>query len=744
MRIRTLIVSSLTVLLLFCSLLYGQQQETPPDVREHDWILLKGTSKWLVGTIVKETDKFYLVKLRDYASETEMPIPKERVAEVRRRQSLEEALEARLERAEKTPEALIAVARWTLGYPQLFRRTVEILVRTVKMRPDFPEPYLMLLNLIRQDCAEKGREMTEKEKDTILDALEAALPLKHPLLTASYASMLADAGLPQAGFELLKEFQTSVPEDSPPSYKRAVEITLAEIAFKMGKFETARTVLEKLLEREPDSYRALLLLAKVAFESGRLDGTSSIIERLKTFEPPYWEVYALEGALAFTKGSLAEAENHFSTAGGLRKPTPQMLLDLAEVQLLRGKVHTAREHLQALSAGGCSLWRLFYLNALASQLLGEEDAVGDWLRKAAEADDAPPFTYYQLASFLLMRGRVIEAREWVKKALDAGFDAVRGFRLLARIEAEGGDDAAAERALLYALAASPEDVHTLYMLAEMALRKGDHKDALSYLSQATTLAPDHLPSLKLLAYLNYSQNRFDVARRYFERAFALAPDAPYIQRLKKALDEVETLLCWRDVFRRADSTEVANGWTEVEVTKEGAPLGVEVKLERSRLVMEGRQEQNGDALLMRAEKVRNFVRFEAMLDFGGAEGVNSGLKVLARDTKGNIRAWLAFWRDTTGRLRYDYSDTGSLQGELKGKTDCGICLGRARLAVELADVKEGLWRFYLDGELVGEVKTKGVIKHGGAEIFVALFGRAPPPKEWRLSCEYVHIFRRKK
>jgi tetratricopeptide (TPR) repeat protein len=412
---------------------------------------------------------------------------------------------------------------------------------------------------------------------------------------------------------------------------------------------------------------------------------------------------------------------------------------MSQVLILQGKVYTAKKLLER--AKDKSGWRYNCLRALAAKIAGEgDDAVDSWLKNGAEAADAPAFAHYQYAAFLLGRAKLDDAMKWAKKALEGGYDSADGFRLIARIYCAKGDIKTAERYLLYSLSSSPQDANTLCMLAEVAVMKRRYSDALKYLTDGLAANPEHLDSLKSCAYIYYLLNRFADARGYLDKASAIAPNDPYVLRLNKALSEIQNLLCWRDLFRRADSIDVANGWSE-----EGEQLGVEIKIKDGNLVMEGTQKDNGDVLLTRAENLKGFVRLEAMLDFTGALETNCGLKILVRDAKGNLQSWINFIKDANGKLRYNYSSTGALDGELKDAPDLGVCPNKAKLGIELADQKSSLWRFYLDGEFVGEVKAEGVLKRAGsgANIFVGVYGRAAPVKQWSLSCDYVYVFRRK-
>ncbi|MCX7703251.1 MAG: tetratricopeptide repeat protein [Planctomycetota bacterium] len=739
MRERKVGIFVVLVLMVLSEMAFSQETPDVPEVSEYDYLFLKGISKPLVGVIVKTTEEFYYVKLRDYASETEMPIKKSDVVKVVPRQSPEEALKARLKRAQPTPDSYLAVAKWALGYPELYEATKGILVSVVKMRPQKVEPYLMLLNFIEQDCAEKGRPMTEGERNILLDALEAALSFNHPLLVTRYGMMLVELGLSREAFSLLKGCYDSLAAQTSAPHRRMVELALIEVAVGMEKYESARQVLDKLLKREPDCCRALLFSARIALENGKLDEAKAVLEKLKEKEPLYWEVFSLLGAVEFAKGNLGAAEENFLTAARLRKPDDSLLLDLSQVLIMNGKVFTAQEKLQEVS--NKSGWRFNYLSGLASIILEEsKEVIRNWLKKSCEAPDAVPFVFQQYATFLLSIGEAEEAVKWAKRSLESGYEPAEALRLIGFAYRAKGEIKTAERYFLYSLSAAPQDADTLCLLADVAIFKRRYDEALRYLTEALTAKPEHLNSLKSCAYLNYLLNRFDEAQGYIERASAVASNDPYILRFKKSLDEVSSLLCWRELFKRADSVDVANGWAE-----EGENLGIEIKIKGENLVMEGNQKDNGDILLTRAESLKSFVRFEAAMDFSGALEANCGLKVLVRDAKGNLQAWIAFWRDFSGKFRYNYSGSGGIEGELKEIPDVGVSAEKAKLAIELDDPRNSLWKFYLDGEMVGEVKAESFMKRaGGGNVFVAVYGRAAAPKRWSLICDYVHIFRRKK
>jgi tetratricopeptide (TPR) repeat protein/predicted Ser/Thr protein kinase len=199
----------------------------------------------------------------------------------------------------------------------------------------------------------------------------------------------------------------------------------------------ASELVREASEINPRDPRLLSVAVDIALNGNHADEAETIIERFKRVAPNDSRILSLEAKLAEKQGRIEEAESLLMDA--LREDaSPQNRLVLANFKLRHGRVRTARRLIEMelqRDPKSVKAWELLGLLELKYGDLAQAEHI---YRKLVRSAPAPP--YSNLATVLVLRGRLQEAAVVYRRALDARPDHFSALANLAEVERDLGHE----------------------------------------------------------------------------------------------------------------------------------------------------------------------------------------------------------------------------------------------------------------------------------------------------------------
>lgn len=124
----------------------------------------------------------------------------------------------------------------------------------------------------------------------------------------------------------------------------------------------------------------------------------------------------------------------------------------------------------------------------------------------------------------LAEGKLDKAREWLGTAQFADADRTRGLRMLARLDSQEGNTAAALAALEKAIEADANNADAWVDLAQLRYRTGNQFAAFDALQVALKVGPDNLRAIDFQGLIVRDQFGPEAALQWFERGLMKAPN----------------------------------------------------------------------------------------------------------------------------------------------------------------------------------------------------------------------------
>jgi len=446
---------------------------------------------------------------------------------------LEEALaqaEAILEREPGHASALVLRAQALQGLQRT--EAAEAAFREAyEQSPDSPAAVLLYANFLRA----RGDRA-------------AAEPLYRELteLEPGFASWVAWAGFLSADPERQEEARAA--------YRQAVERaedeeqsvayrTLASFHYRHGRVEEAEAVLREAIEARPDDLQLIYLLARFLRAQGRVADADEMIESATRARPddvePQLILSLYRGRQGDRAGALAAAEKALeidpeNEAARLRKA--ELFVDQGQAEGRRELIAQARAIVDALLAGEADHAEALFVRAKIHLADGRIDEAVSDMRRVLELRESWGQAHLLLGSALFLRGDPLGARTELQRALEADAGLVQARKLLARVHAALGDDAAAVEEGRAVLGEDAEDDAARILVAQSLVRQRRLDEGRAELQR---IPPERRDAEVLYAMgrIHRLQGNTEQARGHFERALDARPAHPDILRALLDLDQ---------------------------------------------------------------------------------------------------------------------------------------------------------------------------------------------------------------
>ena len=319
-------------------------------------------------------------------------------------------------------------------------------------------------------------------------------------------SLLILAGL------LFWPVQRAFPSPSPPSDRlREARTTLAR-----GDLSQARSILESLLEREPENAGALILLGRTLVESNRPGEAIGPLESALQRIPDSGEALLWMWRAKRKTGPREESDSYFFRALKGEAADP-VLYELAEEAYGRGLYQEAIQALRRIQEPNRLERPHTTLLAACLHARGDVQGALDILGEAVERDSTGQ-THFSLGYYLYKAGRFAAAEQHLRRSLDLAPDSTNAKFFLAKISESGGFSGRAEELYREIVSLRPNHAKALAALGRLALKNGRLQQAEELLKRSIRLDPDYRQSRYTLGLLYSQTGETEKARGELARA----------------------------------------------------------------------------------------------------------------------------------------------------------------------------------------------------------------------------------
>lgn len=360
-----------------------------------------------------------------------------------------------------------------------------------------------------------------RDEDAVADVREVlgATP-DNPMARYLDAHIKLRAGDIEAAAEVMAGIGSALDRFPPADWLNGI------IEYALGRYETARVLLDRYIVAVPDNVEARKLLGATLIRLNAAADAVEVLEpaRAQAAEDP--QLMALLGGAYLRTGRNAEAVKELEAAAERVPENPRLLSGLALGLLASGDTARAQANFDSALDLGLEDTAVGHLIALSHLNAGRfEDAVAV-ARELQERFPESPLPHNLEGAAHVGVGDLDKAREAIAEALRLD-PALLSARLnLAALDARQGKLSGAKAGYLGVLEDEAGNVVAMSALAEIALREGDPQGAMDWRRKAyevdtTALAPG-LAYAQALGLAGDSEQAIAV----IQRLRVAAPDQP--------------------------------------------------------------------------------------------------------------------------------------------------------------------------------------------------------------------------
>lgn len=269
---------------------------------------------------------------------------------------------------------------------------------------------------------------------------------------------------------------------------------LARLLIRSGQLARLEEILQPQFNDARAPNEVLLAVAELRLAQGSIETADSLADNILLRNPNLWEAHLIKSKVYLSRGELGAAQTEITAAKAKHSN--------AELELTAGKIHEQSGHLQdALAAyrRSCQLDPAateprFRYGSLLLQLGRLQDALTE-LAAATKAHDAPPEAFLAQGQALYQKGHLVEAVRSFEQAAAMDPRLMAASYWLGRCHAERKEYSAAIVALTRATSAADGAwlADAYLWLGRSAVAVDDAPTALAAFDRYLTLAPPRAP-----------------------------------------------------------------------------------------------------------------------------------------------------------------------------------------------------------------------------------------------------------
>lgn len=305
--------------------------------------------------------------------------------------------------------------------------------------------------------------------------------------------------------------------------------TRARALIEQDDYRTAVIELKNALQKEPELASARYLLGVAQQEIGDYPSALKEFERALDLGHDAPDLEARMLALKVDLGRYQEVIGELALEG--ERLSPELAVILGEAYLAGGDADAARSQFARgaeLSDGQMGLGTLAWYD-------GDTDAALEHLQRALELDEDNIEAWLRLGELQLSLRDAEAASRAFARARDLPRGELTGALGLARVALLSEDLTQALSGVEAVLADNPDVPMAHYLLALVEFEGGDWAAAESALREVQSRLPDHAPSLYLMGAVKFQQQQFAQAENNLDRFLRIDPGNESARKLLASL-----------------------------------------------------------------------------------------------------------------------------------------------------------------------------------------------------------------
>jgi tetratricopeptide (TPR) repeat protein len=376
----------------------------------------------------------------------------------------------------------------------------------------------------KQRYLQSGNEFFEQKKfQEAVVQYRNAIAIDERLAEARYKLAESYAALGDGANALNHYIRAAdlLPDDNSVQLKAATLLSLA------GRFDDAKTRVQRVLDADPRNVQAHVLLGNILAGLRDLDGAVSQVEEAIQVDPSRGASYSSLGALRLAQGEREAARAAFDKAVSVDPSSVDARMALAVFQLQVGETADAEKTVRAAL-------ELDPRHPLANRamfallLMSGRAAEGEPHLKAFVATLPPDRAAFTLADYYVAMKRNDDATALLRPLTERDGTSAEANLRLARIE-YAVDRPAAHRRLDGVLAKSPQHVASLLTKGSWLLAEGQPAEALQRVEPAVKAMPSNVSAHYLAGLIQAQLNDSRSAMASFNEVLRLNPRAAAAQ-----------------------------------------------------------------------------------------------------------------------------------------------------------------------------------------------------------------------
>lgn len=317
---------------------------------------------------------------------------------------------------------------------------------------------------------------------------------------------------------LLDQLLERQPQNLPALLLKAQFLTVE------GQWEPAMRVAQAALAQGPESSEAHEILGKILMATGNPDGAFSELSEAMRLSPAAAGLSLKLAQASVALGKSDEALQFARQAKRQHPENPESSLVLAKVLMLKGDYASADEELKPLLTRDPSADVLVQAAKIQIAMKNRGDARALFTRALQSNPDLLEATS-GLVVLDLQDGQHAAARSRAERAVGAHPNQVASLLLAADVYEAQRDTAATEKVLRLANSAEPGNIVAAQRLSELLAKSGRGQEAGQALERVVTAHPESVEARTALARLLEDTGKRDEARAHYEKVVAENPSA---------------------------------------------------------------------------------------------------------------------------------------------------------------------------------------------------------------------------
>jgi tetratricopeptide (TPR) repeat protein len=278
----------------------------------------------------------------------------------------------------------------------------------------------------------------------------------------------------------------------------AILETVTSVYIRQMRYLEALSCLDRWLELDPDSVRALDWRGWVSIQLDHRERSVLDYERLLELHPGRSDIRLRLAQLLVESERHADAVPHLERLLAELPENAEVLTTLAPCRIVQSRTDEARALLDAVLKDHPDHFEALHQRGKLELTLGHPAEAEQWLRKAVEVKPHDPEALYSL--FRCLQGQPDRQQE--------------ADRVRARWEQEGKMQKRLTTLLRKDLSVHPHDAELAREAGELFLHLGEENRGLFWLRRALAINPRHVPSHRaLLAYYERTNNTAKAAEQ---------------------------------------------------------------------------------------------------------------------------------------------------------------------------------------------------------------------------------------